>query len=126
MNRVVVADDNPAMTLALSILLKRAGWQVIAAHDGPAALAAIRVNRPAVALIDIGLPGLDGVEVARCVRADQLACRLVAISGFGAPRDREASRQAGFDAHLVKPIHPDELLAALGPASAEPVPESTG
>jgi signal transduction histidine kinase len=125
-NRVVIADDNPAMTTALSILLRRWGWDVVVTHDGPTAVAAIRDNRPELALIDIGLPRLDGLEVARCVRADKLACRLVAISGFDGPSDREQSSQAGFDTHLVKPVLPDKLRAAIGLAPERPASEMSG
>jgi DNA-binding response OmpR family regulator len=110
---VVVADDNLGMTEALRGFLNRCGWEVITADDGLAALELVRRLRPAVALIDIGLPKLDGLEVARRIRVDGVACRLVAMSGFGTAQDRDRSRQAGFDLHLVKPIAPDVLRAAL-------------
>jgi two-component system CheB/CheR fusion protein len=103
------------MTMALHTVLRRWGWDVIVAHDGLAAISAIRSARPTVALIDIGLPKLDGLEVARRIRADGSApvSRLVALSGFGGTLDRDRSRQAGFDLHLVKPVEPDLLRAAL-------------
>ena len=113
MKRVVVADDNPSMTMALHTVLRRWGWDVIVAHDGLAAVAAIRSARPTVALIDIGLPKLDGLAVARRIRADDRDARLVALSGFGGTLDRDRSRQAGFDLHLVKPVEPELLRAAL-------------
>jgi CheY-like chemotaxis protein len=113
MRSVVVADDNREMTTAVSLFLRRCGWNVIAAHDGVAALDAIRQSQAPVALVDIGLPGLDGLEVARRIRAEGSACRLIAISGFGEGRDRDRSLQAGFDVHLVKPIEPAVLQAAL-------------
>ena len=69
MQRVVVADDNPAMTAALKVVLQIWGWDVLVAHDGMTAVEAIRASRPALALIDIGLPDLDGLEVARVLRA---------------------------------------------------------
>jgi DNA-binding response OmpR family regulator len=111
---VVVADDNPSMTGALRVVLQFWGWEVIVAHDGLGAVAAIREARPAVALVDIGLPDLDGHEVARLVRAEGAAPRLlVALSGYGEERDRRRSRDAGFDQHLVKPVDPEVLRATL-------------
>jgi CheY-like chemotaxis protein len=122
MRCVVVADDNPAMTTALRIFLRRCGWDVIAVHDGQAAVTAICQTRPSVALVDIGLPKLDGLEVARRIRADGPACRLVAMSGFGAASDRDRSHRAGFDLHLVKPIDPTVLRSALESVWSEPTP----
>jgi two-component system CheB/CheR fusion protein len=114
MERVVVADDNPAMTAVLKLALRLWGWEVIVAHDGLGAIEAIRLSRPAVALVDIGLPGLNGLEVARVVRATDVAPRLlVAMSGYGEEQDRVRSREAGFDKHLVKPVDPDALKAML-------------
>jgi CheY-like chemotaxis protein len=111
---VVVADDNPSMTGALKVILEIWGWEVIVANDGMAAVTAVRQARPAVALIDIGLPKLDGLEVARLLRAEGVAPRLlVALSGYGEERDRRRSRQAGFDTHLVKPIEPEVLRTTL-------------
>jgi CheY-like chemotaxis protein len=120
---VVVADDNPGMTEALKGFLRRYGWNVLTASDGVAALELVRRDRPAVALIDIGLPKMDGLEVARRIRIDGLACRLVAMSGFGTARDRDLSKQAGFELHLVKPVAPHVLRAALeerAPVEAQP------
>jgi DNA-binding response OmpR family regulator len=112
--RVVVADDNPSMTGALKVILEIWGWEVVVAHDGMGAVTAIREARPDVALIDIGLPRLDGLEVARLVRAEGVAPRLlVALSGYGEERDRRRSRHAGFDTHLVKPIEPEVLRSTL-------------
>ena len=113
MRSVVVADDNREMTAAVGVFLRRCGWNVIAAHDGIAALEAIQQSQAPVALVDICLPKLDGLEVARRVRAAGTACRLVAMSGFGEGGDRDRSLRAGFDVHLVKPIEPAVLQAAL-------------
>jgi len=111
---VVVADDNPAMTAVLKLALRLWGWEVVIANDGVAAVDAIRSARPAIALIDIGLPGLNGLEVARVVRAGNAAPRLmVALSGYGEEQDRLRSREAGFDKHLVKPVDPDVLRAIM-------------
>jgi two-component system, sensor histidine kinase len=120
MQRVVVADDNRAMTAALKIVLQIWGWDVLVAHDGMTAVEAIRASRPALALIDIGLPGLDGLEVARIVHAEGAAPRLlIALSGYGEERDHRASRQAGFDRHLVKPVDPDLLRMTIMPAASQ-------
>ena len=114
MERVVVADDNPAMTSVLALALRMWGWEVIVAHDGLAAVTAIRKTRPMVAVVDIGLPGLNGLEVARVVRATDAAPRLlIALSGYGEEQDRHRSREAGFDSHLVKPVDPEVLRKLL-------------
>ncbi len=118
MQRVVVADDNPAMTAALKVVLQIWGWDVLVAHDGTTAVEAIRASRPALALIDIGLPDLDGLEVARALRALGAAPRLmIALSGYGEERDVIASHQAGFDRHLVKPVDPEVLRGAIMPVA---------
>jgi DNA-binding response OmpR family regulator len=110
MARVVVADDNPAMTSVLAMALRMWGWEVIVAYDGLAAITAIRKTQPSVAVVDIGLPGLNGLEVARIVRATDAAPRLlIALSGYGEEQDRQRSHEAGFDSHLVKPVDPDVL-----------------
>lgn len=117
--RVVVADDNPSMTGALKVVLEIWGWEVIVAHDGMAAVTAVRETHPTAALIDIGLPKLDGLEVARLLRAEGAAPGLmVALSGYGEEGDRRRSRQAGFDTHLVKPIDPEVLRTTLASAGS--------
>ncbi len=108
-----MADDSPGMTAALGRFLARFGWEVAAACDGLAALDLVRSLKPAVALIDIGLPKLDGLEVARRIRLEGLGCHLVAMSGFGTEADRNRSLEAGFAIHLVKPIAPAVLSATL-------------
>ena len=124
MERVVVADDNPAMTSVMTIALRMWGWDVVVAHDGFEAVDAIRRVRPAVGLIDIGLPEISGLEVARLVRTFEVAPRLlVALSGYGDEEDHLRSREAGFDHHLTKPADPDTLQGlittwATGRASA--------
>lgn len=116
----MVADDNPSMTRALKVVLELWGWEVSVAHDGLAAIEAIREIRPTVALIDIGLPELNGLEVARVLRAEGLAPPLlVALSGYGEEGDRRRSSEAGFDRHLVKPVDPETLRAMLKPAGGQ-------
>jgi CheY-like chemotaxis protein len=105
---------------SLAMLLRLLGHEVRTAHDGPHALAEAEAYRPEVAVLDIGLPGLNGYEVARALRArpDLSPAVLVALSGYGGPEDRRRSRQAGFDAHLVKPVEVEVLQKLLARADA--------
>ncbi|MEJ0034720.1 MAG: response regulator [Gammaproteobacteria bacterium] len=112
--RVLIADDNPDVADSLAMLLEMEGHTVTVANDGTAALAAIETVRPAVALLDIGMPGLDGYEVARRARAmlqDKIV--LVAITGWGQQSDKTRASAAGFDHHLTKPVEPDIINALL-------------
>ena len=99
----------------LRYLLEHAGHEVHEAADGPGGVEAILKVRPDIALVDVGLPGLDGYEVARRVRADggRGKVRLVALTGYGMPDDHRRSQEAGFDAHLVKPVDPARLAAVI-------------
>jgi CheY-like chemotaxis protein len=99
----------------LKMLLELDGYEVGVADDGFAALEAIRRTKPDIALVDIGLPGLDGYQVARGVRKESGLehVHLVALTGYGRPADKEAAMQAGFDAHLVKPLDPNALAQIL-------------
>jgi CheY-like chemotaxis protein len=119
--RVLVVDDNVDAAQSLATLLKLWGHQVAMAHDGTAALEAVRAQRPEVILLDIGLPGMSGLEVARQVRQDPRRPLLVALTGYGQEQDRRRSIEAGFDCHLVKPVDLSELrrLIAAAPASRE-------
>ena len=112
---LVVAEDNADAREMLRILLGRAGHDVHEADSGPGAVAAVGVVRPDVALIDVDLPGFDGYEVARRVRArpELAGTRLVAVTGYGQSGDRQRALAAGFDAHLVKPIDPPRLLEVI-------------
>ena len=90
------------------------GYVVDVAHDGPSGLKAAHDFRPDILLLDIGLPGIDGYELARRLRADGFASAfIVAISGYAHEGDVEISRAAGFDLHFSKPVELDELIAAL-------------
>ena len=112
--RVLVVDDNIDSAETLSELLPLWGHDVRLAPDGPGALEAARAYEPDVMLLDIGLPGMDGFEVARRIRADGIAVRhLLAMTGYGDDADREKAKQAGFDGHLVKPVDPDMLKKSL-------------
>jgi CheY-like chemotaxis protein/nitrogen-specific signal transduction histidine kinase len=113
--RVLVVEDNVDAAAAISQLLTQAGCDTKVAHDGPAALEVANVCRPQVVLLDIGLPGLDGYEVARRLRADSRydELRLIAVSGYGQDQDQKRSKEAGFDHHLVKPVDFQSLLVLL-------------
>jgi len=109
--RVLVVDDNTDAAESLATLLQQAGNQVSVAHDGPTALTIARRERPRVVLLDIGMPGMDGYEVCRELRRDGPEDALiVALTGFGQEEDKQRSREAGFDGHLVKPGDPNELM----------------
>jgi CheY-like chemotaxis protein len=112
--RVLVADDNAYMRRALEALLTAWDFEVVFANDGSAALEALRETAPAAVLLDIRLPKLDGLEVARRIRADSGSSPLllIAMTGSTDPRDRAESLAAGFDHHLVKPVD-TELLRDL-------------
>jgi CheY-like chemotaxis protein len=114
---VVVIDDNDELREMLVEALEFDGYTVEQAASGPDGLTCILSARPNAALIDIGLPGLDGYEVARRARdalGDSLV--LVAMSGYGQAEDRERAAQAGFDSHITKPASVEEIQAALSPA----------
>lgn len=117
--RLLIVDDNIDAADSLAILLRALGHQVATAHDGLRALELIREQVPDVVLLDIGMPMLSGLEVAREVRSDPslVGVRLVAVSGYGQPLDKLAASSAGFDDHLVKPVDVQEVLHALRPAA---------
>jgi PAS domain S-box-containing protein len=109
--RVLVVDDNIDAAHALGLLLERMGHDVQVAHDGLAALEAVRSNRPEIVLLDISMPGVDGLGVVRRLRQDPRFEKVpfVAVTGRGSEEDRRASREAGFDEHLVKPVALESL-----------------
>jgi CheY-like chemotaxis protein len=109
--RIVVADDNEDSAESFAMLLSFSGHEVRVAHDGDAALDAVREFRPDVAFLDIGMPGKTGYEVAEAVRAEPWGheIKLIAVTGWGQPDDRLRARTAGFDRHLIKPIDPAEV-----------------
>ncbi|MGC3996909.1 MAG: ATP-binding protein [Anaeromyxobacter sp.] len=112
--RVLVVDDNQDAAETLAQLLEMGGHEVAIAHDGPGALATALADQPDVVLCDIGLPGMDGYEVARRLRADGgKAIRLVALSGYAQPEDVARAVEAGFDAHIAKPPDPERLVHLL-------------
>jgi PAS domain S-box-containing protein len=113
--RIIVVDDNVDAADLTAELLARAGHEVHVAHDGPAALSLAQRVRPEVALLDIGLPVMNGYELADRLRATfgPRAPRLIAITGYGQDHDHARSEAAGFDDHLVKPVPPAVLLARI-------------
>jgi CheY-like chemotaxis protein len=114
--RVLVVEDSPDARQSLRLLLELAGHEVETSEDGPSGLAKLRDFRPDVALIDLGLPGLDGYAVARAVRQwpETRAIRLVAVTGYGQAEDRRRALAAGFDLHVTKPVDASMLDEMLG------------
>jgi signal transduction histidine kinase len=113
--RAVVCDDAPDLRDLVADLLRLRGHEVSVVSDGPSAIKRIVAERPDVALIDIGLPDMDGYEVARTIRSQlpDHRPRLIAMTGYGQASDRAAAFEAGFDAHIVKPASADKILRAL-------------
>src|SRR5262249_44450520 len=113
--RILVVDDNVDGAETLALLLRLRGHEVRTAHDGPAALAAAEEFSADVGLLDLGLPGIGGYEVARELRGRLGGgpAQLIAMTGWGQDSARDRTREAGFDAHLVKPVQPGELDRVL-------------
>jgi two-component system CheB/CheR fusion protein len=113
--RVLVVDDNVDAADSLAILLRMAGYAVHIAYDGPETLKMVRAFRPDVILLDIGLPGMDGYEVARELKKmpEMERCILVAVTGYARDDDRRRAQEAGFHFHLTKPINHESLKALL-------------
>jgi CheY-like chemotaxis protein len=126
--RVLVVDDNADAAETLARLLALVGWEARTAADGVQALHTVEAFAPDVALLDIGLPGMDGYELARRLRghANARSTLIVALTGYGRDPDRARALAAGFDEHLVKPVAAERLFelleqrarlnASLGPA----------
>jgi len=111
---VLIVDDNDDVAALLAEALGMDGHQVRIASGGPSALRLVRHFKPTVALLDIGLPGMDGYELAARLRSDGLSSvRLIAVTGYGQVTDRERSAASGFDAHLVKPVDVHELARTI-------------
>jgi signal transduction histidine kinase len=113
--RVLVVDDNPDSADTLACLLRMEGHDVRIAYEGAAALEEAEANPPEVAFLDLGMPTMDGYELARRFRANPRLkdVLLVAVTGWGQPGDRRKSGEAGFDRHLIKPVEPHELRELL-------------
>jgi two-component system CheB/CheR fusion protein len=112
---VLVVEDNADSRDLLCLVLQQAGLTCHAADSGTAALALVDELSPDIVILDVGLPRMDGFEVARRIRANPRHGRvcLIAVTGYGQAADRAASREAGFDEHFVKPVDPDQLLGLI-------------
>jgi CheY-like chemotaxis protein len=113
--RVLLIDDNADANEALEALLRMDGQDVRQALDGPTALEIAREFKPQVVLCDLGLPGMDGYEVIRCLRAElgDAMPVVAAVTGYARAEDRRRTREAGFDYHLAKPVAMESLRAVL-------------
>lgn len=114
-HRILLVDDSVDAALALSMLLEALGHEVRTEHDGPRALASLDDFKPDVVVLDIGLPGMNGFDVAREMRkrAATKDALLLALTGWGSDADRQRALDAGFDRHLTKPVTIADLEAAL-------------
>ena len=125
--RILVVDDNKDAAESLAILLELWGHEARRAHDGATALQLGASYRPDVIFLDIGLPGMDGYEIASRLRQmpETSAATLIAVTGYGQEEDRRRSRRAGFDQHLVKPVAPESLQSLLAGLARDIKPEAT-
>jgi CheY-like chemotaxis protein len=112
---VLVVDDNVGAADSIALLLKMRGHEVRVTYDGPTALLIAQAFHPQVVLLDLGMPGMDGYEVARRLREQPglQPAMLVALTGWGQDEDKRRSKEAGFDHHLVKPTEPDVVQKLL-------------
>ena len=117
--QILVVDDNVSSAETLALLVGLSGHITHVAHSGMDTFAAVEAHQPAVILLDIGLPGMDGYEVARRLRqADaNRDILLIAVTGYGQDDDRRRALEAGFDHHLIKPIDLEKLESILQPGS---------
>jgi CheY-like chemotaxis protein len=115
---ILIVDDNRDAAESLGALLRLHGHTVRVVHDGAQGIQQSRVDPPGIVFLDIGLPGMDGYEVCRQLRAEGSdALRIFAITGYGQERDRERARDAGFDAHFVKPVDLSRILQVVAAAA---------
>jgi len=114
--RLLVVDDNVDAATSLAALLRMSGHSVSLAHDGNTALQLAQADPPDTIVLDLGLPGITGFDVARRLRAMPALAqtRLIAMTGYGRDDDKRATTEAGFDQHLVKPVSLEDLLDAIG------------
>jgi signal transduction histidine kinase/DNA-binding response OmpR family regulator len=119
--RILVVDDYPAVAESLMRLLHLSGHEVRIAGDGPAALEQLAIYQPEIILLDIGLPGMDGYEIAQSIRGrpGTGSIILIALTGYGQDEDRRRSREAGFDYHLTKPVDPAALFSLISSAGGK-------
>jgi CheY-like chemotaxis protein len=119
--RVLIADDNPDALASLSMMLDRLGCDVQTVASGTEAVEAVEQFHPDVALLDIGMPDINGYETARLIREQPVGgeLRLIAMTGWGQEEDKRRAREAGFDQHLTKPVELRALQELLQPIGAE-------
>jgi CheY-like chemotaxis protein len=113
--RVLIVDDNADAANSLGRLLTLLDYQTLVVHDGPSAIREVEHFAPGVVLLDLGMPGMDGLQTAEQIRALPAArnVSLIAVTGWGQERDRQRTEAAGFIAHLTKPVNTDQLEALL-------------
>lgn len=113
--RLLLVDDITDVADSLAVLLELEGYEVRTAYTGRSALEVAHVFQPEVVLLDLGLPEMDGFEVARRLRASRMPSirLLIALTAYGSAEDRARTHAAGFDHHLVKPVEPEVLLNLL-------------
>ena len=111
--KILVVDDNVDAADTLEALLRIEGFSVAVAYDGEAALEAVRKDPPAIVLMDIGMPRMDGYEAARRIREQAAGIRLIALTGWGQDLDRRKAEAAGFNTHFVKPVDLEQLLTTI-------------
>ena len=118
-----MVDDNRDAADSLGFLLESLGADVRVVYDGPAALEALPVFKPTAVVLDLGMPGMDGYDVARRIRQqpDFQGIILIALTGWGREDDRRRTHQAGFDHHLVKPVDPVILQTLLVSLAGRPL-----
>jgi CheY-like chemotaxis protein len=113
--RILVVDDNEDAAEMLALMLEQAGYDTNQANDGPSAVAAVDAFTPDIVILDIGLPGMNGYDVARTLRGKQGKhhLELIALTGWGSSEDKQKALDAGFDVHLTKPVDADQLYRIL-------------
>ena len=117
MPHILIVDDEPKILRLVHDFLTAAGFRTSLARSGDEALMRVRTAAPDLVILDLGLPGLDGYEVARQLRARGSTVQIIAVSGYGTDQDRAQSAAAGCDAHLLKPVDFDALCAQLATPS---------
>ena len=117
---ILVVDDNADAADSLAMVLQLAEHDTVTAYSGPEAIETARRLRPRAVFLDIGLPGMNGYEVAKVLRADPALAgiALVALTGWGSDKDQQRATEAGFDYHLTKPAAMDDVYEVLGHLSA--------
>jgi two-component system, sensor histidine kinase len=113
--RILLVEDHPEVATAQAMLLRALGYHVQVAADGPAAIDMAKSLVPDIAIVDIGLPGFDGYQVAKILRSDPTtsSIRLIALTAYGSHEDRQRAFRSGFEVHLVKPTSIEQLRLAL-------------